>query len=49
MYAHRRMAITGDDVSLDDIMPISYDFAVVEGKRSSVLIFVGGNIFVIFF
>lgn len=26
------MAITGDDVTLDDIIPISYDFSVVEGK-----------------
>lgn len=26
------MPITGDDVTLDDIVPISYDFSVVEGK-----------------
>lgn len=25
------MAITGDDVTLDEIIPISYDFSVVEG------------------
>uniref|UniRef100_A0A7N6BXY6 phosphoinositide 5-phosphatase n=1 Tax=Anabas testudineus TaxID=64144 RepID=A0A7N6BXY6_ANATE len=30
IYNHRRMAITGDDVSLEDIIPISLDFAVVE-------------------
>ncbi|XP_057196039.1 type II inositol 1,4,5-trisphosphate 5-phosphatase isoform X2 [Triplophysa rosa] len=30
IYRHRRMAITGDDVTLDDIIPISYDFSVVE-------------------
>lgn len=27
------MAITADDVSLEDIIPISLDFAVVEGKQ----------------
>lgn len=27
------MAITGDDVTLDEIIPISYDFSVVEGKN----------------
>lgn len=26
------MAITADDVSLEDIIPISLDFAVVEGE-----------------
>uniref|UniRef100_A0A8C2GBZ9 phosphoinositide 5-phosphatase n=1 Tax=Cyprinus carpio TaxID=7962 RepID=A0A8C2GBZ9_CYPCA len=30
VYSHRRMAITGDDVRLDEIIPISYDFSVVE-------------------
>uniref|UniRef100_A0A665TA68 phosphoinositide 5-phosphatase n=1 Tax=Echeneis naucrates TaxID=173247 RepID=A0A665TA68_ECHNA len=30
IYTHRRMAITADDVSLEDIIPISLDFAVVE-------------------
>uniref|UniRef100_A0A672Z285 phosphoinositide 5-phosphatase n=1 Tax=Sphaeramia orbicularis TaxID=375764 RepID=A0A672Z285_9TELE len=33
IYIHRRMAITADDVSLEDIIPISTDFAVVEGKK----------------
>ena len=27
------MAITADDVSLEDIIPISLDFAVVEGNQ----------------
>ena len=31
LYTHRRMAITGDDVSLDQIVPISRDFALEEG------------------
>uniref|UniRef100_A0A3Q3VXN8 phosphoinositide 5-phosphatase n=1 Tax=Mola mola TaxID=94237 RepID=A0A3Q3VXN8_MOLML len=29
IYTHRRMAITADDVSLEDIVPISLDFAFV--------------------
>lgn len=33
IYTHRRMAITADDVSLEDIVPISLDFAVVEGEH----------------
>nr|XP_058937224.1 type II inositol 1,4,5-trisphosphate 5-phosphatase isoform X4 [Kogia breviceps] len=32
LYTHRRMAITGDDVSLDQIVPISRDFALEEGS-----------------
>lgn len=28
------MAITADDVSLEDIVPISLDFAVVEGEAA---------------
>uniref|UniRef100_A0A8D3BKH3 phosphoinositide 5-phosphatase n=1 Tax=Scophthalmus maximus TaxID=52904 RepID=A0A8D3BKH3_SCOMX len=35
IYSHRRMAITADDVSLEDIIPISLDFAVVEGEQLS--------------
>jgi len=31
MYMHRRMAITGDDVSLDQIVPVSRDFTLEEG------------------
>lgn len=34
IYTHRRMAITADDVSLEHIIPISLDFAVVEGEPS---------------
>lgn len=36
IYTHRRMAITAEDVSLEDIVPISLDFAVVEGELRSV-------------
>uniref|UniRef100_A0A665TA62 phosphoinositide 5-phosphatase n=1 Tax=Echeneis naucrates TaxID=173247 RepID=A0A665TA62_ECHNA len=36
IYTHRRMAITADDVSLEDIIPISLDFAVVEGADTRV-------------
>uniref|UniRef100_A0AAQ5X197 phosphoinositide 5-phosphatase n=1 Tax=Amphiprion ocellaris TaxID=80972 RepID=A0AAQ5X197_AMPOC len=35
IYTHRRMAITAEDVSLEDIIPISLDFAVVEGEQQS--------------
>lgn len=31
LYTHRRMAITGDDVSLDQIVPVSRDFTLEEG------------------
>ena len=31
LYTHRRMAITGDDVSLDQIVPVSWDFTLEEG------------------
>lgn len=31
LYSHRRMAITGDDVSLDQIVPVSRDFMLEEG------------------
>ncbi|ELW48211.1 Type II inositol-1,4,5-trisphosphate 5-phosphatase [Tupaia chinensis] len=30
LYTHRRMAITGDDVSLDQIVPVSRDFTLEE-------------------
>lgn len=33
LYTHRRMAITGDDVCLDQIVPISRDFTLEEGAR----------------
>uniref|UniRef100_A0A8C5EAN3 phosphoinositide 5-phosphatase n=1 Tax=Gouania willdenowi TaxID=441366 RepID=A0A8C5EAN3_GOUWI len=32
IYNHRRMAITADDVSLEDVVPVSLHFAVVEGE-----------------
>uniref|UniRef100_A0A671WXJ6 phosphoinositide 5-phosphatase n=1 Tax=Sparus aurata TaxID=8175 RepID=A0A671WXJ6_SPAAU len=35
IYTHRRMAITADDVSLEDVIPICLDFAVVEGELLS--------------
>uniref|UniRef100_A0A3P9NEC3 phosphoinositide 5-phosphatase n=1 Tax=Poecilia reticulata TaxID=8081 RepID=A0A3P9NEC3_POERE len=38
IYTHRRMAITADDVSLEDIIPITLDFAVVEGNFLLILI-----------
>ncbi|XP_060062163.1 type II inositol 1,4,5-trisphosphate 5-phosphatase isoform X2 [Erinaceus europaeus] len=31
LYTHRRMAITGEDVSLDQIVPVSRDFTLEEG------------------
>lgn len=31
LYTHRRMAITGDDVSLDQIVPVTRDFTLEEG------------------
>lgn len=33
LYTHRRMAITGDDVCLDQIVPISRDFTLEEGAQ----------------
>uniref|UniRef100_A0A674MAE2 phosphoinositide 5-phosphatase n=1 Tax=Takifugu rubripes TaxID=31033 RepID=A0A674MAE2_TAKRU len=35
IYKNRRMAITAEDVSLEDIIPISFDFAVAEGELLS--------------
>ncbi|XP_028437013.1 type II inositol 1,4,5-trisphosphate 5-phosphatase isoform X1 [Perca flavescens] len=43
IYTHRRMAITADDVSLEDIIPISLDFAVVEVSSSEELAVVGAD------
>ncbi|KPP70191.1 hypothetical protein Z043_111000 [Scleropages formosus] len=34
--AHARMAITGEDVTLDEIIPISHDFEIVEGADTRV-------------
>lgn len=43
IYTHRRMAITADDVSLEDIIPISLDFAVVEVSSPEELAVVGAD------
>ncbi|TNN89132.1 Type II inositol 1,4,5-trisphosphate 5-phosphatase [Liparis tanakae] len=43
IYTHRRMAITADDVSLEDIVPISLDFAVVEVSSPEELAIVGAD------
>ncbi|XP_035528174.1 type II inositol 1,4,5-trisphosphate 5-phosphatase isoform X2 [Morone saxatilis] len=43
IYTHRRMAITADDVSLEDIIPISLDFVVVEVSSPEELAVVGGD------
>ncbi|KAM4581308.1 type II inositol 1,4,5-trisphosphate 5-phosphatase isoform 3-T3 [Odontesthes bonariensis] len=43
IYTHRRMAITADDVSLEDIIPISLDFAVVEVSSPEELVIVGAD------
>ncbi|XP_030013053.1 type II inositol 1,4,5-trisphosphate 5-phosphatase isoform X2 [Sphaeramia orbicularis] len=43
IYIHRRMAITADDVSLEDIIPISTDFAVVEVSSPEELAAVGAD------
>ncbi|XP_060906161.1 type II inositol 1,4,5-trisphosphate 5-phosphatase [Labrus mixtus] len=43
IYTHRRMAITADDVSLEDILPISLEFSVVEVSSPEELAVVGGD------
>ncbi|XP_077455296.1 type II inositol 1,4,5-trisphosphate 5-phosphatase isoform X1 [Stigmatopora argus] len=43
IYTHRRMAITADDVSLEDIVPIDLDFAVVEISSPEELVLVGAD------
>ncbi|XP_071239423.1 type II inositol 1,4,5-trisphosphate 5-phosphatase-like isoform X6 [Salvelinus alpinus] len=43
VFTHRRMAITGEDVTLEDIFPISNDFAVVEMSSADELSFVGAD------
>ncbi|XP_067457045.1 type II inositol 1,4,5-trisphosphate 5-phosphatase isoform X5 [Thunnus thynnus] len=43
IYTHRRMAITADDVSLEDIVPISLDFTVVEVSSPEELAVVGAD------
>uniref|UniRef100_A0A3Q3QQJ1 phosphoinositide 5-phosphatase n=2 Tax=Monopterus albus TaxID=43700 RepID=A0A3Q3QQJ1_MONAL len=43
IYTHRRMAITADDVSLEDIIPVSLDFAIVEVSSPEELAVVGAD------
>ncbi|KAI4894359.1 hypothetical protein NFI96_032795, partial [Prochilodus magdalenae] len=43
MFIHRRMAITGHDVMLQEIIPISYDFSVVEVSSPDELAVVGAD------
>ncbi|KAL6488739.1 hypothetical protein MHYP_G00024800 [Metynnis hypsauchen] len=43
MFMHRRMAITGSDVTLQKIIPISYDFSVVEVSSPEELAVVGAD------
>ncbi|KAJ8340872.1 hypothetical protein SKAU_G00331630 [Synaphobranchus kaupii] len=43
LFTHRRMAITGDDVTLDFIVPISHDFAIVEVSSPEELAVVGAD------
>ncbi|XP_030225503.1 type II inositol 1,4,5-trisphosphate 5-phosphatase isoform X1 [Gadus morhua] len=44
IYTHRRMAITADDVSLEDIFPVSCHFEVVEVSSPDELAIVGADI-----
>uniref|UniRef100_A0A8C9VTL6 phosphoinositide 5-phosphatase n=1 Tax=Scleropages formosus TaxID=113540 RepID=A0A8C9VTL6_SCLFO len=41
IFNHRRMAITGEDVTLDEIIPISHDFEIVEACHF-------GDIYIVF-
>ncbi|KAG7283384.1 hypothetical protein CRUP_000910, partial [Coryphaenoides rupestris] len=43
IYTHRRMAITADDVSLEDIFPVSRHFEVVEVSSPDELVIVGAD------
>lgn len=43
MFTHRRMAITGKDVTLQEIIPISYDFSVVEVSSPDEFALVGAD------
>ncbi|KAJ8405093.1 hypothetical protein AAFF_G00330140 [Aldrovandia affinis] len=43
VFTHRRMAITGDDVTLDLVFPISHDFAIVEVSSPEELAAVGAD------
>ncbi|XP_030872623.1 type II inositol 1,4,5-trisphosphate 5-phosphatase isoform X2 [Leptonychotes weddellii] len=44
MYMHRRMAITGDDVSLDQIVPVSRDFTLEEVSPEGELYILGSDV-----
>ncbi|KAG8506872.1 Type II inositol 1,4,5-trisphosphate 5-phosphatase, partial [Galemys pyrenaicus] len=44
LYTHRRMAITGDDVSLDQIVPVSRDFSLEEVSSDGELYILGSDV-----
>lgn len=44
LYTHRRMAITGDDVSLDQIVPLSRDFTLEEVSPDGELYILGSDV-----
>uniref|UniRef100_A0A8C9PVA9 Type II inositol 1,4,5-trisphosphate 5-phosphatase n=1 Tax=Spermophilus dauricus TaxID=99837 RepID=A0A8C9PVA9_SPEDA len=44
LYTHRRMAITGDDVSLDQIVPVSRDFTLEEVSPDGELYILGSDV-----
>nr|XP_031539914.1 type II inositol 1,4,5-trisphosphate 5-phosphatase isoform X3 [Vicugna pacos] len=44
LYTHRRMAITGDDVSLDQIVPISRDFTLEQVSPEGELYILGSDV-----
>ncbi|XP_069864877.1 type II inositol 1,4,5-trisphosphate 5-phosphatase isoform X1 [Dipodomys merriami] len=44
LYTHRRMAITGDDVSLDQIIPVSRDFTLEEVSPDGELYILGSDV-----
>ncbi|XP_066573847.1 type II inositol 1,4,5-trisphosphate 5-phosphatase isoform X2 [Amia ocellicauda] len=43
IYTHRRMAITGDDITIDEVIPIDGDFAVEEVSSVNELAVVGSD------
>lgn len=44
LYTHRRMAITGDDVALDQIVPLSKDFMLEEVSPDGELYILGSDV-----
>ncbi|EPQ09223.1 Type II inositol-1,4,5-trisphosphate 5-phosphatase [Myotis brandtii] len=44
LYTHRRMAITGDDVCLDQIVPVSRDFTLEEVSSDGELYILGSDV-----